>query len=196
MTSGEYLPTLLGVKLHTLQFLGHHFREKQCSTGATETLAADNYGLLFTRASLSPQGIILNPSKRSKGPLFFCIFPGLTKPVFLKDEGKEEVEYAHVVNAYIHLLPTGRMRSVVIQRALDEAAKKLAKPTPPNPKKPRMQPYQPDLQSTMSSLVNEVRQLRAPPPTPPPHQQFPELPRGQHIQWPPAENIPDLTDDL
>jgi hypothetical protein len=102
------------VKLHTLRFLGHHFREKQCSTGATETLVADNYGLLFTMASLSPQGITLNPSKRSKGPLFFCIFPGLTECVFLKDDDKEEVEYAYVVNAYIHLLPTGQMRSVVI----------------------------------------------------------------------------------
>ena len=137
------------VKLHTQQFLGHHFREKQCSTGATETLAADNYGLLFTMASLSPQGIILNPSKRSKGPLFFCIFPGLTEPVFLKDDNEEEVKYAYVVNAYIHLLPMGQGQSV------DKAAKKAAKPTPPNPKKPRMQPYQPDLQSTMSSLVNE-----------------------------------------
>jgi hypothetical protein len=106
-------------------------------------------------ASLSPQGIILNPSKRSKGPLFFCIFPGLTEPVFLKNDNEEEVKYAYVVNAYIHLLPMGQGQSV------DKAAKKAAKPTPPNPKKPRMQPYQPDLQSTMSSLVNEVRQLRA-----------------------------------
>jgi hypothetical protein len=187
------------VKLHALRFLRRHFQENQCSTGATETLTADDCGLSFTMASLSPRGITLNPSKRSEGPLFYCIFPGLTEPVFLKDDGEEEVEYAQVVNAYIHLLPTGQRRSVVIQRAKDEATKKAAEPTPPNPKKPRMQPYRPDLQSTMSSLVNEVRQLRAPPPTPPtppPHQQFPELPRGHHIQWPPADNIPDLPDDI
>ena len=183
------------VKLHALRCLRRHFSENQCAVGAMETLTADDYGLSFTMASLSPRGITLNPSKRSEGPLFYCVFPGLTEPVFLRDEGEDNVEYAHVVNAYIHLLPQGQRRSMVVQKAKEEASKKASEATPPS-KKPRMQPYRPGLQSAMSTLVEEVRQLRAPPPTPPPHQQFPELPRGQPIQWPPADNIPDLPDDF
>ena len=108
------------LKLHGIRMLGKHFLDTQCSAGAGETLSPDDYGLSFSLASVSSQGLMLNPSRRNEAPLFFCLFSGLNDPTCLSevswDEGKAS-EVAHVLNAYIHLLPASQRRLRVLSKA-------------------------------------------------------------------------------
>ena len=128
------------LKQHGIRMLARHFLDTQCAAGAGETLSKDDYGISFSLASVSPAAVALNPTRRHEGPLFFCLFSGLTDPTCLSevswDDGKAS-EAAHVLNAYIHLLPQSQRRHRVLMKAKtevetskddDEMAKNAKKP--------------------------------------------------------------------
>ena len=109
----------VALKQHGIRMLAKHLLDTQCAAGAGETLSIDDYGISFSLASVSPAGVALNPTRRHEGPLFFCLFSGLTDPTCLSEVSWEEgkaSEVAHVLNAYIHLLPGSQRRHRVLSK--------------------------------------------------------------------------------
>ena len=129
------------LKAHGIRMLAKHFTDTQCAAGAGELLTHEDYGISFSLASVSPAGMALNPTRRHEGPLFFCLFSGLTDPTCLSEVSWEEgkaTEVAYVLNAYIHLLPASQRRYKVLTKVTksegeatkddDEMAKSAKKP--------------------------------------------------------------------
>ena len=113
------------IKQHAVHALMQHFKEMQCSVGATEELNTDDFGMTFTVATVTGHGALLNPGKRQEGPLFFCHFPALIDPVVLTqaDWGTHtEGEAVHMVNCYISLPPPQLRRTLVIKRFMQDQA--------------------------------------------------------------------------
>jgi hypothetical protein len=121
------VPTFLSkwksyLRLHGIKYLNRQMIDTHCPVGVGETLYPEDYGISFTMASLSTKGFQLNPCKRSEGPLFFCAYPGLVEPAVVNEDTNGIFDLAHVVNAYIHLLPTAGRRSSILRRIHAEAA--------------------------------------------------------------------------
>ncbi len=104
------------LKHYAIKCLDRHIRGNQCITGAGERLSFDDYGISYSLASVSQRGTLLNPSKRQEGQLFFCLFPGLVEPFFMGTNPDGSEDMAHVVNVFIHLMPSSQRRSVYLQR--------------------------------------------------------------------------------
>ena len=198
------------VKQHAISNLTRHLIENQCPVGALESLTPDDYSMSFMVASVSPVGLGLNPSKRSEGPMFYCLFSGLVEKKYL-DFYSGSVDSAHIINVYIHLHEASRRRSVAIAKAREDRLKAVedAAAPAPSPARPIGQrvtttqvstrrPYQvpppnTDLQSvkdSVSTLVKEVRKMALP------GNHYPEMPSRPPIQWPSADRLPDMPDDL
>ena len=104
------------IKKLAVEVLTRHLRETQCGVGAMEFLCDEDYGMSFSLASLSPRGMSLNPSRRHDGPLFYCHLPGLCEPCYINQTPGEGVDSAHVVNCYIHLLPSAQRRKSIVAK--------------------------------------------------------------------------------
>ena len=102
------------IKHYAILCLDRHIKANQCATGAGETLCHDDYGISFSLASVSPRGMMLHPSKRQEGQLFYCLYPGLNEPFFLGTNPDGTDDVAHVVNVFIHLMPIGQRRTAVL----------------------------------------------------------------------------------
>lgn len=116
------------IKCYAIRCLDRHIRLNQCITGAGEKLITEDYGISYSIASLSPRGMMLNPSKRQEGPLFYSQFPGLVEPIFLGSNPDGSDDYAHVVNVFIHLMPASQRRRVYLGRLVEESGPKPAPP--------------------------------------------------------------------
>ena len=167
---------------------------------------------------MSRYAAALNPSKRDEGPLFFCLFSGLTEAT-----SQEEVnwndgrisEVTYFINGYIHLLPQSQRRYRVIHKIKmdastkdeDEAKAKKARLSDQSeggarnhlsegPRRfsyalntPRFQDRR--LQDDLDRLRKELAALRAQPSL------QPALPKSK-VQWPPKDpnQGPDLPVDV
>lgn len=189
------------IKVHAMKHLTKHFIDMQCSIGATDVLTADDYGMTFSLASVSQEGANLNPSKRNEGPLLYCCFSGLNQPIVLthSDWGQNyPADVTHVINCYIHLLPSGQRRRKVIEKHLavmttvpiakmnGGIAKKPRIPTTPNayriPKKAQQESYE------VKRLKKELAELKLTKP-------FPPLPTSAPVMWPTTDGCPNLPDE-
>ena len=115
------------IKKVAVKVLTRHLEETQCGVGATELLCDDDYGMTFSLASLTPQGRNLNPSGRHEGPLFYCLFSGLCEPCYIDQTPGEGVDSAHVVNCYIHLLPSAQRRNSIIAKIKEVQVEAMVK---------------------------------------------------------------------
>ena len=202
------------IKAHAVKFLTTHLQAMQCSIGATETLAPEDYGMTFSMASLSGQGIHLNPNKRNEAPMFYCLLSGLIAPVVLQHEAWEygiPHDEAYMLNAYINLLPKGQRRNQVIRQAKEDKAIADA-PRPAqalemlgaSPKKPKFapSPFKQNVQShkaaqERSAMQDEIlalkremdRMKRAP-------ISAPHLPKVKPLVWPARDTCPELPSEL
>ena len=121
------------IKAHAVRSLLRHFKEMQCGLGATEALCSDDYGLAFSVASLSLNGIALNPGSRNEGPLFYCHCPALLGPTMIKDADWQQgidADVTYVINAYVHLLPQHQRRCFILWKAKEDKAAAMATPSP------------------------------------------------------------------
>lgn len=202
------------IKAHAMKALTRHIMEMQCCIGLHEALSSDDYGMSFAIASVSPAVRHLNPSKRTEGPLFYCLFEGMVEPVYLErsnpnnwdDEQREICDNAHVINVHIHLLPATQRRSTVLREHNDKAAQayyspdatiKRQKMSPAPRNNGKMQypgaPSKPDhqkLQAEITALKTQLSLLKSKTiPSPP-------LPAVQPLVWPPRDLCPALPDDL
>ena len=109
------------LRLHGIKYLARQMIDTHCPVAAGEVLFPEDYGISFTLASLSDKGIKLNPCKRSEGPLFYCIYPGLNEAAVVNEQLDGSFELTHVVNAYIHLLPASGRRGAIIKKLAAEA---------------------------------------------------------------------------
>ena len=204
------------LKQHAMRMLQRHFNDTQCAAGAGEPLTADDFGLTFSLASVSRSAAALNPSRRNEGPLFYCLFSGLTEATSLEEVNWNDgriSEVTYFINGYIHLLPQSQRRYRVIHKIKmdastkdeDEAKAKKAKLADlaeggarnyPNDgarhyalNTPRYQDRR--LQDDIERLKKELAALRAQPAL------QPVLPKTKG-QWPPKDpnQGPDLPDDL
>ena len=196
--------------------LQRHFNDTQCAAGAGEPLTADDFGLTFSLASVSRSAAALNPSRRDEGPLFYCLFSGLTEATSLEEvnwnDGRVS-EVTYFINGYIHLLPQSQRRYRVIHKIKmdastkdeDELKAKKAKMADladgarhyPNDGPSRnyslsTRTYNDRrLQEEIDNLRKELAALRAQPAL------NPVLPKSKG-KWPPKDpnQGPDLPDDL
>lgn len=104
------------LKYFAVKCLDRHIRANLCATGAGENLTHDDYGISFSLASVSQRGLLLNPSKRNEGQLFYCLYPGLHDPVFLGTNPDGTEDFAHIINVFIHLTPSAQRRNVVLMK--------------------------------------------------------------------------------
>ena len=115
------------LKQHAMRMLLRHFQDTQCAAGAGEPLTADDFGLTFSLASVSRSAAALNPSRRDEGPLFYCLFSGLTEATSLEEvnwnDGRVS-EVTYFINGYIHLLPQSQRRYRVIHKIKMDASTK------------------------------------------------------------------------
>jgi hypothetical protein len=115
------------LKQHAMRMLQRHFNDTQCAAGAGEPLTADDFGLTFSLASVSRSAAALNPSRRDEGPLFYCLFSGLTEATSLEEvnwnDGRVS-EVTYFINGYIHLLPQSQRRYRVIHKIKMDASTK------------------------------------------------------------------------
>ena len=115
------------LKQHAMRMLQRHFQDTQCAAGAGEPLTADDFGLTFSLASVSRSAAALNPSRRDEGPLFYCLFSGLTEATSLEEvnwnDGRVS-EVTYFINGYIHLLPQSQRRYRVIHKIKMDASTK------------------------------------------------------------------------
>ena len=204
------------LKQHAMRMLQRHFNDTQCAAGAGEPLTADDFGLTFSLASVSRSAAALNPSRRDEGPLFYCLFSGLTEATSLEEvnwnDGRVS-EVTYFINGYIHLLPQNQRRYRVIHKIKmdastkdeDELKAKKAKMADladgarhyPNDGPSRnyslsTRTYNDRrLQEEIDNLRKELAALRAQPAL------NPVLPKSKG-KWPPKDpnQGPDLPDDL
>ena len=204
------------LKQHAMRMLQRHFNDTQCAAGAGEPLTADDFGLTFSLASVSRSAAALNPSRRDEGPLFYCLFSGLTEATSLEEvnwnDGRVS-EVTYFINGYIHLLPQSQRRYRVIHKIKmdastkdeDELKAKKAKMADladgarhyPNDGPSRnyslsTRTYNDRrLQEEIDNLRKELAALRAQPAL------NPVLPKSKG-KWPPKDpnQGPDLPDDL
>ena len=122
------------IKNVAIKLLTAHLIESQCAAGAGESLSQEDYGISFSVASLSQNGLRLHPTNRQEGPLFFCLFDGLMEPVVLsRNQDNQVVDSAYIINVYINLLPPTQRRITVLKKQNDDA-KVEASADPPTKK--------------------------------------------------------------
>ncbi len=109
------------LKYFAVKCLDRHIKANLCATGAGENLTHDDYGMSFSLASVSQRGLLLNPSKRNEGQMFYCLYPGLHDPVFLGTNPDGTEDFAHIVNAFIHLMPSPQRRNRVLMKLENES---------------------------------------------------------------------------
>ncbi len=103
-----------------VKFLDKHIRFAQCAIGAGERLTDDDYSLTWSVASLSEEGQNVWAGKRSEGPLYFCMYDKLTRPVHLRTFPDGTEDRAYLIHGYIALLPAGQRRTTALKRLGDE----------------------------------------------------------------------------
>ena len=109
----RYRPNIKKVAVRILQ---RHLQESQCSAGLHETLTLDDYGMTFTVATLSDKARQFNPQGRSEAPLFFCVLPAMLEPTVISTNEDGTYETGHLLNLYIHLLPSHHRRVVLARK--------------------------------------------------------------------------------
>ena len=124
------------IKNHAIKLLNHHLIETQCSVGYGEALSQDEYGMSYSLASVSHQGLRMHPTGRQEGSIFFCLFDGLIEPVILcKDNNDRILDSAYIFNVYINLLPPSQRRNALLrQKAADEQKQASEAANPPQKK--------------------------------------------------------------
>ena len=133
------------VKAQAIRHLHRHLLDTQCPLGLGEELTTDDYGVSFTVATLTLRAGYLHPYERKEGPLFYCLYPGLVEPVFLRYLENGEADMAYIINVYINLLEPNKRRSALavrlqqeeLQRKEELAHQAQIQANMPN-KKPRM----------------------------------------------------------
>lgn len=108
------------IRQHAVYTLTEHLLETQCPAGALEALSHEDYSISFAVATISEEARRLNPVGRAEGPLFYCAFNNLVRPIALYQGGCSMM--AHVINVYIMLLDPPKRRSAVIKKAREEEA--------------------------------------------------------------------------
>ena len=117
------------IKQHGVRVLMNHWRELNYGLGSTELLTVDDFGIVFTVASVSPSGIRMNPQQRTEGPLFFCHLPGLLEPQIVIHADwalGTEGQVVHIINAYITLISPHQRRTLMIRKEREEKATAVA----------------------------------------------------------------------
>ena len=119
------------IKNVAIKLLTTHLIETQCAAGVGEALSHEDYGVSFSAASLSQDGLRLHPTNRQEGPLAFCLYDGLMQPVTLsRNLQNQVVDSAYVINVYINLLPPSQRRMVVIKKINEEVKAEANAETP------------------------------------------------------------------
>ena len=119
------------IKNVAIKLLTAHLIETQCAAGVGEALSHDDYGVSFSVASLSQDGLRLHPTNRQEGPLAFCLYDGLIRPVILsRNLENQVVDSAYVINVYINLLPPSQRRMIVMKKVNEEAKAEANAETP------------------------------------------------------------------
>ena len=117
------------IKQHGVRVLMNHWRELNYGLGSTELLTVDDFGIVFTVASVSPSAIRLNPQQRTEGPLFYCHLPALVEPQIVIHSDwaiSTEGQAVHVINAYITLISPHQRRTLMIRKEREEKATAVA----------------------------------------------------------------------
>ena len=120
------------IKQHGVRVLMNHWRELNYGLGSTELLTVDDFGIVFTVASISPNAIRLNPQQRTEGPLFYCHLPALVEPQIVVHADwaiGAEGQVVHLINAYITLISPHQRRTLMIRREREEKAAVVASAT-------------------------------------------------------------------
>ncbi len=117
------------IKQHGVRVLMSHWRDLNYGLGSTELLTVDDFGIVFTVASVSQNAIRLNPQQRTEGPLFYCHLPGLVEPqVVIHSDWSINMEgqAVHLINAYITLISPHQRRTLMIRKEREEKATAVA----------------------------------------------------------------------
>jgi hypothetical protein len=117
------------IKQHGVRVLMNHWRDLNYGLGSTELLTVDDFGVVFTVASVSPQAIRLNPQQRTEGPLFYCHLPALVEPQTVVHADwaiGAEGQGVHIINAYITLISPHQRRTLMIRKEREEKAAAVA----------------------------------------------------------------------
>jgi hypothetical protein len=117
------------IKQHGARILMDHWKNLNYGMGCLENQTIEDFGIVFTLASVSPSAIRLNPLQKAEGPLFYCHLPALVEPqaVIHADWGTNTDGLAvHLINAYITLISPHQRRNVMIRKEREEKATAVA----------------------------------------------------------------------
>ena len=113
------------IKQHGARILMEHWKNLNYGMGCIETLTIEDFGIVFTLATVSPSAVRLNPLQKAEGPLFYCHLPALLEPqaVVHSDWNTNTDGVAiHIINAYITLISPHQRRNVMLRRDREEKA--------------------------------------------------------------------------
>ena len=146
------------IKNYAIKLLQKHLIETQCPVGAGESLSQEDYGVSFSVASLSPKALLLHPTRRQEGPLFFCLYDGLMEPIVLsRNNDNQVIDSAYMINVYLNLLPITQRRTAVLKKITeDEKAETLPSTAPPQKKSKTTQTMAVSNQMYQGSYPNNI----------------------------------------
>jgi len=107
------------LKARAVEMLNRHLADNHCPTAVMETLSIDDYSISFELATLSCEGKEITGGK--PGPLSFCHCPGFIQPKLVASDVNfaGDHDYAHVVNAYFHIIESGKRREPTRRKAIE-----------------------------------------------------------------------------
>ena len=111
------------IKQHGARILLEHWKALNFGMGSVEHLTVEDFGIVFTVASVSNNAIRFNPNQRTEGPLFYCHLPALVYPQTIINADwatSTEEQAVHIINAYITLISPHQRRNLMIKRDREE----------------------------------------------------------------------------
>ena len=114
------------IRQHAVAALHRHFRMTLCSTGALESLTAEDYSISFSWASVSPLGRTLTHHGKPDLAMGYAVCEQFLAPLWASRDDPEPV---HVLNVFIQLQEAARRSTAVIRKAKEEEANR-SNPSP------------------------------------------------------------------
>jgi hypothetical protein len=184
------------IRQHAVNVLQRHLQLTQCSTGALETLCAEDYSISFSWASVTEAGRQLTQNGRPDLALGYAMCDHLVAPVRVS---QNDPHPTYVLNVYVQLQEPTRRRNAVVKKAKEDEALKANPPpkryaTPyrgPNPVNNEKFAEQVASFTTKSMLA----ELKRPAPVCFSAQDFPVLIGGNPPEWN-RSGLNELPDDL
>ena len=105
------------IRQHAVTALHRHFKMTLCSTGALESLTAEDYSVSFSWASVSPVGRSLTLHGKPDLALGYAMCEQFVAPLWAS---RDDPEPTYVLNVFIQLQEPNRRSSTILRKVKEE----------------------------------------------------------------------------